>query len=196
MAPSEESILSNFLISPSPLPRIISLEKFTELFPKKLRSHPQIRTLYRELQHVRAQDIALVKENIEREVKNGEKQKEELRQSYAQRGVSNLDARDKMEIDMDIQLFGQPSTTAPEDAHTLDTILPEMQRAISAVEKEIEATEKECSSILAGITTTVEELSDLRYGKLNNLPGADITIAEDVVKGLNSLEDICNSSMK
>ncbi|WEW60835.1 hypothetical protein PRK78_006323 [Emydomyces testavorans] len=195
MPPSEESILANFLLSPSPLPSIISLEKFAELFPKKLRSHSQIRTLYRELQHIRAQDIALVKENIEKEIKAGERQKEELRKASANRGVSTLDARDRMELGMDIQLFGLPSVPAPEDVHTLETLIPEMERAIVAMEKEIEMTEKESSAILSQLTATVGELSDLRYGKFNTVPGADNTVADEVVRGLNNLEDACNSYM-
>ncbi|EEP80285.1 predicted protein [Uncinocarpus reesii 1704] len=196
MAPSEEYILNNFLTSPSPLPRIISLERFAELFPRKLRSHPQIRTLYRELQHIRAQDIALVKENIEREVKTGEKQKEELRQASANKGVSSLSARDKMEIDMDIQLFGQPSAKQQEGVFTLETVLPEMQRAIAAMEEEIETTRQEYSTILSEVTTIVGELSDLRYGKFSTFPGSNDTVADEVLKGLSNLEDICNSSIK
>lgn len=196
MTPSEESILANFLLSPAPLPSVISLEKFADLFPKKLRSHPQVRTLYRELQHIRAQDIALVKENIEREIKNGEKQKEELRQAGANNAVSTLDAKDQMEIDMDIQLFGQPLAKSPEDSHTLQTLIPEMQRAITALEREIEADEKESSATFAQLTTIVGGLSDLRYGKFNTVPGADNTVAEEVVRGLNHLEDVCKSRSK
>src|SRR5438034_7982202 len=112
MPPSEESILTNFLLSPSPLRTLIPLEKFTELFPKRLRSHAQIKVLYWELQHLRAQDIDLVRENIAREVKRGERQKEELRTARAATGVAGMDHKDQLEMDMDIQLFGQPSTTA------------------------------------------------------------------------------------
>lgn len=196
MTPSEESILTNFLLSPATLPSVISLEKFAELFPKKLRSHLQIRTLYRELQHIRAQDVAIVKENIARETRNGEKQKEELRQASANKGVSNFDDKDQMEIDMDVHLFGQPLIKSPEDSHIFDTLIPEMQCAVIALKQEIEANEKDISATYAQLTTTVGELSDLRYGKLNTTPGTDTTVAEDVVNGLNHLEDVCNSRLK
>ncbi|KAI1909504.1 hypothetical protein LOZ53_002668 [Ophidiomyces ophidiicola] len=196
MAPSEDSILTNFLVTPSPLPAIISLEEFIELFPKKLRSHPQIKTLYRELQHVRAQDIALVKENIEREIKNGEQQKEELRHAFSSKGVQSLDPQDKMEINMDVQLFGESSAGMPEDTHTLESLTAEMQKATAAMEKEIANTQQECSDIMVELNSVISDLSDLRYGKFNALPGANSTIAEDVVAGLKNLDDACNTQGK
>ncbi|GAB1192300.1 hypothetical protein APSETT444_001489 [Aspergillus pseudonomiae] len=87
MAPSEASILSNFLLSPASLPTIISLQQFTELFPKRLRSHPHIRALYRELQQLREQDMDLVNGNIDQELRQGESQKAELRKSILNTGV-------------------------------------------------------------------------------------------------------------
>ena len=74
----ESSILTNFLLPPAPLSAVISLEKFRELFPSELRESPQVRALYRELQHVRAEQADEVKRNIAAEAKRGERQKRQV----------------------------------------------------------------------------------------------------------------------
>jgi centromere-localized protein 2 len=191
MAPSEESILANYLLLPSPLPTVISLEKFTELFPKRMRSHPQIRTLYREMQHVRAQDIGLVRENIDREVKRGERQKEDLKNARLRSGVTGMDREDNMEADLDIQLFGQPSNSTPSDMHSLESLLPEMERSCASIERQIKAMEAETAEVLANISTTVGALSDLRYGKFNKPAGVGDSFADETIRGLNRLEEAC-----
>jgi centromere-localized protein 2 len=75
MAPTEATILSQFLLPPSPLPSVITLKAFTELFPKNEQSSPQIRALYRELQHQRARVVDTVTRNITAEVKRGDAQR-------------------------------------------------------------------------------------------------------------------------
>ncbi|KAM5441975.1 hypothetical protein MferCBS31731_002804 [Microsporum ferrugineum] len=194
MAPSEESILTNFLLSPSPLPTVISLEQFTKMFPKRLQSHPQIRTLYRDLQYLRAQDIDLVQENIQAEIKNGEKQKEELKNAQLNSGVASMSRGEKTEADMDVQLFGHKDhlVTRPEDRHTLSTLLIDMERACAAMESSIKSIDTETSELDSQIKATVGELSDLRYGKLN-APGGGNTLRDDVIMGLKNLEENCNS---
>ncbi|PGH36839.1 centromere-localized protein 2 [[Emmonsia] crescens] len=195
MVPSEVSILTNFLLSPSPLPTLISLEKFTELFPRRLRSHPQIRVLYRELQHIRSQDLDLVRENIDKEIRRGERQREELRNAKRATGVSGIDKNDKLEMDMDIQLFGQRDPTiSPENMHTLASLLPEMENACSSMEREIEAVDAEAARIFAELTSTVGELSDLRYGKFNKPPGVATDAVDDTITGLKELENACSPS--
>ncbi|KAF3481332.1 uncharacterized protein GIQ15_04091 [Arthroderma uncinatum] len=195
MAPSEESILMNFLLSPSPLPTAISLEQFTKLFPKQLQSHPQIRTLYRDLQYLRAQDIDLVRENIQAEIKSGEKQKEELKNAQLNSGVTGMSRGDKVEADMDIQLFGNKDLliTRPEDHHSLDTLLVDMERACAAMESSIKSADAETSELASQITAAVGELSDLRYGKLNTPPGVENTLRDDIIMGLKRLEENCNN---
>src|SRR3954454_23454121 len=98
MAPTEESILSNFLLSPAPLPTVMSLQKFTELFPKRLRNHPHIRTLYRELQQVREQDMDRVNENIDNEIKQGDKQRAELLKAALATGVEASNSDEQREV--------------------------------------------------------------------------------------------------
>ncbi|PGG96771.1 hypothetical protein AJ79_09454 [Helicocarpus griseus UAMH5409] len=200
MPASEESILANFLLSPSSLPTILSLEKFTELFPRRLRSHPQVRVLYRELQHIRAQDLDLVRENIDKELKQGERQREELRAAKRETGVSGMDANDKLEMDMDIQLFGQGegepdiTTSSPENMHTLTSLLPEMENACAAMEREIEAADAEAAQVFAELSAVVGELSDLRYGKFNKPAGVATNAVEETIRELKELESACNSS--
>ena len=75
MAPTEATILSTFLLPPAPLPSIISLKAFTDLFPRAQQSSPQIRNLYRDLQHQRAQLTDAVARNIAAEIKRGNAQR-------------------------------------------------------------------------------------------------------------------------
>tara|TARA_R110002060_G_scaffold62348_1_gene71740 strand:+ start:288 stop:602 length:315 start_codon:yes stop_codon:yes gene_type:complete len=78
MAPTEATILSTFLLSPAPLPTIITLKAFTELFPRSQQSSPQIKALYRDLQHQRARLTDAVTRNIGAEVKRGKAQRREV----------------------------------------------------------------------------------------------------------------------
>ncbi|KAB8072891.1 Cnl2/NKP2 family protein-domain-containing protein [Aspergillus leporis] len=192
MAPSEESILSNFLLSPASLPTIISLQQFTELFPKRLRSHPHIRALYRELQQLREQDMDLVNGNIDQELRQGENQKVELRKSFLKTGVDGMSANDQREIDMDLQLFGQTSTTSRSDYHSVSSLLSAMEVACASIEHETAGVDKDATNLLSELNHTVGNMSDLRYGKMQGPVG---TSGEDMVnetiKGLEYLEDAC-----
>ncbi|PKY02644.1 hypothetical protein P168DRAFT_298382 [Aspergillus campestris IBT 28561] len=172
MAPTEASILSKFLLSPAPLPTAISLQQFTELFPKRLRAHPHIRVLYRELQQVREQDMDLVNENIDKELRQSELQKAELRKSLMRTGVDGMSMDDQREMDMDVQLFGQASSAGPGDYHSASSLLSSMEAACSSIEQEMDEVEKGATAIVSQLNTTVGELSDLRYGKMRASVGA------------------------
>ena len=104
MAPTESSILSNFLLPPAPLPAAISLRQFRDLFPRAHQTSKDIPLLYRELQHQRAIDIDDVKRNIASEVQRGEKQKREViraRRRAHRIQIEGLDARDiRMEVEV------------------------------------------------------------------------------------------------
>jgi centromere-localized protein 2 len=71
MAPTESTILQNYLLLPARLPTIISLQDFTSYFPKSQQSSPQIRTLYRDLQQQRNAIVDTVASNIDHQVKRG-----------------------------------------------------------------------------------------------------------------------------
>lgn len=191
MAPSEAYILSSFLLSPASLPTVISLQQFTELFPKRLRSHPHIKTLYRELQEIREQDVNVVNVNIDQETKDGKKQKEELRRSVMKSGVEDMDDHDRREMDMDVQLFGQKTNVASsEDYHSVSSLLSEMESACTSIERDISRIDQDAASIMSELNMTVGDLSDLRYGKMQG-PGSADDVVDQAIQGLANLEDAC-----
>ncbi|KAL2821920.1 Cnl2/NKP2 family protein-domain-containing protein [Aspergillus granulosus] len=191
MAPTETSILSNFLLAAASLPTVISLKQFTELFPKRLRAHPHIRVLYRELQQLREQDMDIVNENIDKEVRQGQAQKAQLRKSIAQTGIDGADPNDQREMDMDVQVFG-PTSASSNQVHSVSSLLSAMETACANVEHEIAAVDAEAAALLSELNSTVGDLSDLRYGKMHGSVGVtDDEIVGEAIRGLNNLEDAC-----
>ncbi|CEL05343.1 hypothetical protein ASPCAL06461 [Aspergillus calidoustus] len=191
MAPSEPSILANFLLAAASLPTIISLKQFTELFPKRLRTHPHIRVLYRELQQLREQDMDIVNENIDREVRQGESQKAELRKSVAKTGIDGAGPNDRREMDMDVQLFS-PTSASSDQVHSVSSLLSAMETACDSVEHEIAAVDEEAAALLSELNSTVGDLSDLRYGKMHGSVGAtDDEVVSEAIRGLVNLENAC-----
>jgi centromere-localized protein 2 len=75
MPPTEATLLSAFLLPPAPLPAIITLKSFIQLFPKSQQSSPQVKALYRDLQNQRARITDAVAKNIIAEVKRGNMQR-------------------------------------------------------------------------------------------------------------------------
>ncbi|KAJ5564326.1 hypothetical protein N7513_000568 [Penicillium frequentans] len=189
MAPSEESILSNFLLTPAPLPTVLSLQKFTELFPKRLRNHPHIRALYRELQQIREHDMDLVNENIDTEIRQGDRQKAELHKASLTAGVEATNEDEQREVNMDLHLFGQTASN-PQDYHSVESLLAEMETACTHIKREIADIDGEAAGLVAELKTTVGDMSDLRYGKFAG-PGSARDVAEQSIKGLQNLEDTC-----
>ncbi|EAW10512.1 Cnl2/NKP2 family protein [Aspergillus clavatus NRRL 1] len=192
MAPSEASILSHFLLSPASLPTVISLQQFTELFPKRLRSHPHIRVLYRELQQLREQDMDIVNGNIDREVHQGEAQKAELRRAILKTGVDGMDANDQREMEMDVQLFGQETNAASSEYHSTASLLSAMEEACTNLENEASQVDRDAATVLSELNATVGDLSDLRYGKLQGPAGSSgEEMVQEAIEGLNHLEQTC-----
>lgn len=189
-AMSEHSILSDFLLSPSSLTTAMSQQQFTELFPKRLRSHPQIKALYQELQQLRDQDANVVSANIDAETSQGEEQKAELRRSLLQTGVDGFDASEKRDINVDAQLFGEEEEL-PDNFHSVNSLLAAMELACDSIEREIDGVNRSADSLLAEFNATVGELSDLRYGKMQGVGGSSTETIEEVKKGLERLEEGC-----
>ncbi|KAJ5635748.1 uncharacterized protein N7484_009061 [Penicillium longicatenatum] len=189
MAPSEESILSNFLLTPAPLPTILSLQKFTELFPKRLRNHPHIRALYRELQQTREHDMDQVNENIDTEIHQGDRQRAELHKASLTAGVEAANDDEQREVDMDLHLFGQ-SVPNPQNYHSVESLLAEMEIACTHIEREIADIDREATGLVAELNTAVGDMSDLRYGKFAG-PASARDVAEQSIEGLQNLEDTC-----
>ncbi|OKL59842.1 hypothetical protein UA08_04772 [Talaromyces atroroseus] len=192
MAPSEESILGSFLLSPASLPTVISLQKFTELFPKRFQSHPQIKVLYRELQELRSQDMDLISEHILDEVKAGEQQKADLLEAAKETGVAGFGDADHREMNLDVELFGPASSTQAVGYHSVSSLLSEMESSCAALEREVVAAEEEASTTLTAVKQIVSDLSDLRYGKLNK-PGVNPDeFTGEIIRGLQGLQDACD----
>lgn len=185
---SEQSILSDFLLSPSSLPTAMSQQQFSELFPKRLRSHPQIKALYQELQQLREQDANLVSANIDAESSRGDEQKSELHKSLLQTGVDGVDPSETRDMHVDAQLFGEEW---PDNFHSVNSLLAAMDSACDSIEQEIDSVDRSADSLLAELNATVGELSDLRYGKMQGTGGSSADAIDETKKGLKSLEEGC-----
>ncbi len=105
MPPTESTILSSYLLNPGRFPAVITLDEFTALFPRAHQSSPQIRALYRDLQHQRNALLDVVSENIRDEVA----QARGLRRAVARarKESENLDLEDETRIERDAS-HGRP----------------------------------------------------------------------------------------
>ena len=97
MAPTESTILSNYLLPPARLPAILTLEQFTSFFPKSQQSSPQIRALYRDLQHQRNAVVEQASQSIEEEVKLGKHLRRAV--AKARREAEEEEQDDEIEIE-------------------------------------------------------------------------------------------------
>lgn len=104
MAPTESSILSNFLLPPAPLPQVITLEEFTALFPRRYQSSAQVEAIYREYQHQRAIDTDDVKRNIASEVHRGEKYKREVARTRHRQDADAMQGVDMDDVRIEAQV--------------------------------------------------------------------------------------------
>jgi len=103
MAPTEAKIYSNFLLPPASLPSSNSLKDFTALFPRKDQSSPQIRILYRDLQHLRARLTDAVANEIDVEVKKGNRQRRAVLKS--RRNDGRVEDDDEAAIEAAVSLY-------------------------------------------------------------------------------------------
>lgn len=205
MPPTEAKILSTFLLTPSPLPTIITLKAFTALFPSSPQSSPQIRALYRDLQYQRALVVDTVAHAVAAEVKRGNTQRRIVARSRARGEKQAQD--DEVDIEETVfippppllpsaraianssQLFGSTENLATYRPHTLYSVVPALEEATALVEDEIQRLDDEAERLLEEIQGTVGGLSDLRYGKL-----ANGKLPEQVLEGLNRLEESCQGT--
>ncbi|KAL2132374.1 hypothetical protein VTI74DRAFT_3884 [Chaetomium olivicolor] len=183
MAPTEQEILSNYLLVAAQLPAIISLQEFVALFPRQLQSSPQIRSLYRDLQSQRNVVVDEVAEQIEEEVKRGKAMRRAVIRS--KRDAEAQEQDDEVEIEKMLGNWSEPKNAK----HTLATILPDMEGAIGELEAELQLLEEEEAALLASVKQTVGAMSDLRYGRL-----ANAQLPEQVLDGLADLQEICKAT--
>ncbi|KAI1767089.1 Cnl2/NKP2 family protein-domain-containing protein [Hypoxylon sp. FL1150] len=182
MATNEATILRHYLLLPSRLPTILSLQEFTALFPKSQQSSPQIRSLYRDLQQQRNAVVDGVTQNIDAQVKQGKALRREVIKA---RREAELEEQDD-EIEIERMLFGSTSNTVQPKQHTLLTILPDMDEAVVDMEREIQTMEQEEAALFESIKGAVGNLSDLRYGRF-----ANSNLRDEVLDGLESIQDVC-----
>lgn len=97
MAPTEAELLANYLIQPSTLTAITTIDQFKALFPRPLRSSPQVRSLFRDLQAQRADVLDQVAENIADEAKRGLAMRREVVRAKREAEREDIDAEIEME---------------------------------------------------------------------------------------------------
>lgn len=201
MAPTESSVLSNFLLPPAPLPTILSLRQFTDLFPRAYQSNPSIPKLYRELQHQRAIDTDDVKRNIAAECKRGERQAREVararrRDEDADNSAAGLTRGEEMDVRMEEDLHGRVGASAQHGIartkkSTAEAVVQNMKLAEQDIEEEIAELEREADSVLADLKNVVGDLSDLRYGRFNKPAAGGEELGHETVETLRQLQAVC-----
>lgn len=201
MAPSESSILSNFLLPPAPLQTIISLRQFTDLFPRAYQSNPAIPKLYRELQHQRAIDTDDVKRNIAAECKRGERQVREVararrRDETADSAAAGLTRGEEVDVMMEEDLHGRAGAAAERGKgrprkRTADAVVEDIEQAKQDLEDEIAEIERESEAVLADLRSIVGDLSDLRYGRFNKPAAGGEELGPETVDTLRQLQTTC-----
>ncbi|KAI0427861.1 Cnl2/NKP2 family protein-domain-containing protein [Xylaria sp. FL1042] len=182
MAPTEATILHNYLLLPSRLPSIISLQEFTSLFPKSQQSSPQVRALYRDLQRQRNAVVDAVSASIDVEVK----QAKALRRTIIRTKKEGESEEQDDEIEIERALFGSTSTTIPPKQHSLQSIIPDLDSAIDDIENDLQKLQEEESALLESIKQAAGSMSDLRYGRLSNP-----NLTGEVIDGLRSIQETC-----
>ncbi|KAI0161431.1 Cnl2/NKP2 family protein-domain-containing protein [Xylariaceae sp. FL1272] len=187
MAPTEGTILRNYLLLPSRLPTIISLQEFTSLFPKSQQASPQVRALYRDLQHQRNALVDAVSASIDAEVKQGKA----LRRTIIKTKREGTRDDQDDEIDIERALFGSTSTTLTPKRHSLMSIMPELDSAVNDLENEIQTLQEEEFALLDSIRQIAGDMSDLRYGRLSNS-----NVARETLDGLRGIQETCKRNHK
>ncbi|KAH8706507.1 Cnl2/NKP2 family protein-domain-containing protein [Ilyonectria robusta] len=181
MAPTEAELLTNYLIQPSSLTSITTLDQFKALFPRPLQASPQVRSLYRDLQAQRNAVLDHVAADIEAEVKGGNALRREVIRAKREAAREDVDG----EIEMERALFGEVSG-AKSARHNLASIIPELDGATGALETEMQKLAEEEAALLESVKQTIGGLSDLRYGKF-----ANGDIKDEIIDGLKNVEAAC-----
>lgn len=117
--PTEQKILSDYLLVPAQLPAIISLQEFTALFPKSQQGSPGIRSLYRDLQSQRNATVDSVAEAIEAEAKKGKALRRHV--IRARREAEEQDQDDELDIERMVS-FNQDSVSRVSKTNSATTV--------------------------------------------------------------------------
>lgn len=103
MATTEEKLLSTWLLVPASLQSVMTLAAFTRLFPASQANNPQIRRLYRDLQHQRASLVDSVERNIEVEAARGNAQKRSVLR--VRKGPEKEEQDDEVDIEYAVRFL-------------------------------------------------------------------------------------------
>lgn len=182
MAPTESTILTNYLTVAAKLPAILTLEQFASYFPKSQQSSPHVRSLYRHLQHQRNTTVDNVSQNIEREEKLSRAMRREAARARKEVAQDEPDA----ELEIERALFANAGQGV--SRHNLRSIIPELDSAVQDLEAEVQRLEAEEEALQESIRQTVGGLSDLRYGRLSNQ-----RLPDEVIQGLRTLQQQCDT---
>ena len=85
------------------------------------------------------------------------------------------------------KLFGTASISQS-PKHTINSIIPEMENAVSELETELQRLVQEEAALMASVRQTVGSMSDLRYGRL-----ASNQLRDQVIEGLVDLQETCKA---
>lgn len=77
------------------------------------------------------------------------------------------------------------------EKHNILSIIDELEGAISQLQSELQLLGEEEASLLVSIEKTLDGMSDLRYGRLDNRQ-----LREDVLEGLANLQETCKAKKK
>ncbi|KAK5997233.1 hypothetical protein PT974_02587 [Cladobotryum mycophilum] len=180
---TESDILTNYLLQPAPLTSITTFDHFKAFFPRQLHDTPQLRALYRDLQAQRNAVVDAVAGSVAAEVKRGAAMRREVLRQRREADREDVDG----EIELERALFGNDAGLKSAK-HSLNSVIPELEGAVGAVEDEIRRLGEEEEALKESIKQTIGGLSDLRYGKL-----ANGQLKDDILDGLTSLQEVCEN---
>ncbi|OLL23935.1 Centromere-localized protein 2 [Neolecta irregularis DAH-3] len=175
--PSESAILNAFLLQRHQ--SVISLPEFTALFPSQHRQNPQVKRLHRTIQASHADLCAGLAKNIELECRLGVRT---IAKAKAARNKSRLLTRQEL---IEQQTFGNFDRYQV----SLNDVLECMQVAIDKQQIVLEELDTSCREKLAAMRSTIDDMSDLRYGKLDNLE-------QDTREELENLRATCEDVLR
>jgi centromere-localized protein 2 len=210
MAPTEAEILENFLLPPAPFQNIITFKEFAALFPRSARDHPELTTLYGEMEEQRSQDIIAVKEGIKSEVKKGKEQKRKIARARRQAEKKQREAFGIEETRLDTKVSGFPIESYPyslgfqkrlssfETDEEYAAFLVEFQDKFQGYEKELLADmadmQKEYEQLSKDIFFDISEFSDLKYGRWK--PSVREELGEDAILAIRRFAMLCKETRK
>lgn len=105
MPSQEAAILSDFLLAPASLNSFLTLEEFTNILPRSHRENPAVKSLYRELQRLRNEDIEAVRANIADEVKKSRPLKRQCVRARRQDDHSAVAGLDPVALEMEEEVM-------------------------------------------------------------------------------------------